>query len=335
MSDASDAWSPRLYRADDDERALALLTAAFDGWPKVEIAVDPIEHLRWKLDSADDAHRYHAVAEAGTRIVGLRGFFVQRVKLRGRVVRARQSLDEAVHPEFQRRGVMEGIRRFCDPQLDFHFGVRSGHPAIRKMNVTLGEGKHTFGTKVEALVRHLGRPEAGKSGPAGDAACTIAEASSFDGRVDELFEEASKPFQFIVVRDRNYLNWRYADPRAGIFTILLAEEHEHLAGYAVISVSRGRGHIADLLAMPGRTDIIQALIEYGMSRFQRGGLSAVECWMPRGHPYQAVLAGLGFVEKRRTLVFNYKPLRLAEEDLEFLRERAVSIHLTSGDTDLV
>ena len=155
MSDASDAWSPRLYRTDDDERALALLTAAFDGWPKVEIAVDPIEHLRWKLHSADDAHRYHAVAEAGARIIGFRAFFVQRVKLRGRVVRARQSFDEAVHPEFQRRGAMEGMRRFCDPPLDFHFGVRSGHPAIRKMNVTLREGKHTFGTRIELTDREL------------------------------------------------------------------------------------------------------------------------------------------------------------------------------------
>ena len=56
-------WSPRNFRAGDEEGILRVLQSAFERWPRGELTVAPIEHLRWKLSSADVALRHHRIAD--------------------------------------------------------------------------------------------------------------------------------------------------------------------------------------------------------------------------------------------------------------------------------
>jgi hypothetical protein len=48
-SHPSDRWQARFYRPGDDQGILDLLVATFGAWPKHEITVPAIDHLRWKL----------------------------------------------------------------------------------------------------------------------------------------------------------------------------------------------------------------------------------------------------------------------------------------------
>ena len=105
-------------------------------------------------------------------------------------------------------------------------------------------------------------------------------------------------------RDAAYLNWRYCDPRAGAFRITGAFDREALLGYVVTKIEGSRGYIADLLALPGRTDIARSLVEEALRSFRESNVAAVRCGMTRRHPYYRLLRRYGFLDSRRSFTWH-------------------------------
>lgn len=331
MPDAED-WSVRFYREGDDEALVDLLRSAFDRWPAPDISVEPLEYLRWKLASPE-AQRSHVVAEADGEIIGCRITMARRMKVRDRVLLMRLGVDSAVHPRWHNRGVMTRMKTVSWDELarrfDLHGGTTRNEYLLRQ---DLRDGRRLFGNKMEVLER-----------PPGEAPIaaqvhgwTIGAAAAFDDRVNDLWQEASVPFDLLVVRTKDYLNWRYADPRAGGFAIRLAERKGRLLGYAVLAGSGTRGRIADLFVLPERADVLASLIQDGLAHFKNMGVSRVQCWCPRHHPFRPVFRRLGF-ERRQTL----RGVTLGaysndlNRELEFLSDPLAALHMCAGDTDVV
>jgi hypothetical protein len=82
-SHPSDRWVARFYRKGDDEGILDLLVATFAGWPRQEITVPPLQHLRWKLLERDDVRPWQIIVEDAGRVIGLSAIFRQLLKLQG------------------------------------------------------------------------------------------------------------------------------------------------------------------------------------------------------------------------------------------------------------
>src|SRR3546814_384679 len=123
------------------------------------------------------------------------------------------------------------------------------------------------------------------------SAFEVRSLDRFDERIDTFCIEAATAFDLIQARDQGYLNWRYADDRAGQFTIRIAEDAGgRLLGYLVLRTGRATTDLADLLALPGRTDVAQALVRDAVGLSRATGASAVRSWTMRGHPYEALLA---------------------------------------------
>lgn len=164
---------------------------------------------------------------------------------------------------------------------------------------------------------------------------------AFDERVDELAEELARTrFDYLPGRDHEFLSWRYFDRRTGPSIGLVAEQGERLLGYAVLRPIGTRGHIADLLARPGRTDVARSLVDEGLRQLRRIGLAGVECTLPGRHPYVAALRGAGFVPlAERTRIMRIKlsiSKRLERNlDLEFVTDANARMQLTLGDSDMI
>ena len=317
-------------RPGDEPGLLQLLQAAFDGWPKVPVAVSPLEHLRWKLSSHPNAYRYAIVAEAEGQLIAIRQFFIERIKARDRVWLLRNGFDSAVHPDWQARGVMGAIRtfrvdRFTD-EIDLHIGY-GNNPAVLKLRKR--EEIRYFSNPVDVLTLDLPA-----SFPASPPVWQIAGAGRFDERFDSFYAEASQQFDLIIERSVQYLNWRYADPRAGVFHIRIAEEEGCVLGYAVLNVANGRASIADLLALPGRIDVAASLVDDAIGYAIESGATTLECWCQTRHPYKDVLLARSFRPKR-TIRLTYLPLRTARAEVEFLASPKAAVHFALGDTDLV
>jgi GNAT superfamily N-acetyltransferase len=360
----------RPFHEDDLEALLGLFQAAFPRWPRVDVSVEPIEHLRWKMRLDETEERRSNVAELDGKIIAGSVSVSARAKLRDRIVLCSHGSDTAVHPAYQGQGVLSKRRqrsRSDQSEFTLMLGGKSTHPAMIGARRHNTRNRELIGNPTERYVRPLtwaglssttklrwrrSPPKlvrslrqtvgwlAGRARSAsGDTAtCSVSDAASFDDRVDALWEAGSQRFDFAFVRDLQHLNWRFADKRGGNFTIKLAEQDEVLLGYAVLcGESDGdKGYLADLLVLPDRLDVTRALVRSALGHFRRTNRALVECWLPRRHPYRSALDRLGFLRRPQTRYAGaYLPMGAPEEELAFLKEPDARIHLTLGDTDVV
>ena len=359
----------RNAREDDWPEVVELLLEVFRRWPAFELDVSPLEHLRWKMRSDPIVARHQWVAEIDGRIAATLLRIVRRIRIRGRDFLLRDNVDVAVDPSHGKRGLYRAISQHAwdSPQaseLPLSFSY-STNPRVRRK--TADERVKTFGNPIQVLekphrVRAIVARRREKYGgrlPAPLAALrielerilnrlrhcpywrsakgtwSIATLERFDDRVDGFFEEASEPFDLVIVRDRDYMNWRYCDPAAGRFTVRAAEQQGKLLGYLVSKITEGEGYIADLLALPGRTDVLRSLIEDALRIFRRARVERVCCWMISRHPYNRVLRRHGFIDTKRDVGFTYWAEKFEGCDLGFLADAEARIHLTHGDSDWI
>jgi GNAT superfamily N-acetyltransferase len=308
-------------------------------WPPLETGAAPIDHLRWKLRSHPDAMRWHVVAEAGGELAGSRLFWFQRIRVGGRLLLARQGVDVGVHPRYRGRGVMTAMRNFAREEfaaafdVELHLGSTRSHPAIVRLRSHEPEPP-PIGNEVAML--RLGGRRLGQGEPwRRDLAWSIGRVCSFDERIDDFCREALGPFGFAIERNRDYLNWRYCDAAAGPYIVNVAEQEGRVLGYSAMRVApQGRARIADLLALPERSDVAASLAAAAMADGREAGAERIECWLPSRHVYRPLLERLGFRQRSVRDAMAFGPLRTPLEELTPLLDPNGAIHLAMGDTDL-
>jgi hypothetical protein len=320
----------RIRRVEDDDLPALVehFQLAFERWPWVETPATPLEHLRWKTEAGPGPPE-HFVAELDGRIVAVKLHHVWTARVRGRELRTLRGYDSSVHPEYQARGLMgearEKILKRIKPRIDLMMGG-SNNPA---MATILHQGERiSFAQRWSVLSRPAGEAE----DPA--RPWTVRTAERFDERTDGFCREASAPFDFIMVRSRPMLNWRY-DRRAGAFTIRLAEQDGRLLGYAVLRAQRGAGYIADLLALPERPDIVESLARDAARELRERAVERVECWLLPDHPYAEALRRCGYLERDRRRPPTIEPVGVPASEVAFLAGAGVAVHFTLGDIDFV
>ena len=354
----------------DQLEMLELLLRVFRRWPAFELSVAPLEHLRWKMRSDPAAARHHVVAESENGIIAMMLRILRRARVRGRDYLARDSVDAAVDPRYQGQGLYGAMLDHVhespqDAECDLAFWYstnprtrrrsrpeRAGKPLANPIQVLqrpcraralVARRREKYGgrlpaalavlrIKAETIINRLWHPPYWRSTK---GAWSITTLERFDDRIGGFFDQAAEPFDFVVVRGKDYMNWRYCDPAAGRFTVRVAEQDERILGYLVFKVTEGGGYVADLLALPGRTDVVRSLVEDALGLLREASVELVTCWMVSRHPYNAILRRYGFIDSRRDVGFGYEPVGPDCADLEFLDDPRARIHLTHGDTDWI
>ena len=165
-------------------------------------------------------------------------------------------------------------------------------------------------------------------------ALEMRSVDSFDERADALWNRARRRFDFAVVRDRTYLNWRYCDPRAGDYQVRAAEDDGELLGWIVVASRLKAAEIVDLLTVPRDEGVLRVLIEDVIAIARRDGATSLSVLMPRRHRYRETLLRYGFIPSRLP-----KPMGLGrprESTLDFLAwDAGARLHVAFGDNDHV
>ena len=123
------------------------------------------------------------------------------------------------------------------------------------------------------------------------------------------------------------MNWRYCDPAAARFKVRVAKQEGSILGYLILKISEGEGYIADILALPGRVDVVRSLIEDALRRFRESGAERVNCWMIARHPYNGILRRYGFMDAGKKIIFTYRAESLDDEVLAFVADAGARLHL--------
>jgi hypothetical protein len=369
MSEAAPPATTRNATEADQAEMVELLFRAFHRWPAFEIPVSPLEHLRWKITSDPIAVRHQWVTEIDDRIVAMILRIICRVRVKGRDCIGRDGVDAAVDPRYQGRRLYSAIMDHIwnSPQasdFDLVFSYSTNPRARRRGRVgdnepignpvrvlqkpyrtraIVARRRDQYGGRLPAplavlrieLERALNRLRHRPYWRRVRRAWSLTALERFDDRIEEFFDAAARPFDFVIVRSKDYMNWRYCDPAAGRFTIRVAEQQGEILGYLVFKIAESEGYVADLLALPGRTDVVRSLIEDALHLFHQAGVERVTCWMIARHPYNGVLRRYGFIDSGRDVGFRYRARNLDESELEFLADTGARIHLTLGDSDWI
>ncbi len=344
----------------DLEACVALLQAAFEGWPGQPIDVPAIDHLRWKLAAPGPIPGRAHLLELDGRLVALGIYLTRSYRVQGTTHRVLETGDAAVHPEHQEEGLYRRRRElkeeFVERDYDFTINFSTNE---RVATYRRNRGRESEAGRPRILVRvnkvwripaHVVPPgrrrwiwtlvpaalltirawwQRRRQPPPRDWRITTTE--QFDDRVDALFEAAASKFDFVQERDQTLLNWRYADPRAGDYTILLAEEAEALLGYAVVRRAGSAGWVMDLLTLPDRLDVAQSLVAAATEVLE--DCEAITCWVTSGHPYEPLIRAQGFLDLGGYTGMMTRSTGADAERFAPLATMNGRVHVMTGDTD--
>ena len=310
----------RDFQPGDEAQILELLRAAFGTFYPSEKPVDEAGYIRWFTEPHDSHRGRIALAEVGDRIACFAAELTRDIRLGDRTWHGiAGGLGAATHPDFRRRGFLSATKRWlaatADPIREVLVDRRTAttgtvsaapEPFPGEMGVYLyvqrpwraarewTEGLVVLDTLLATALALWGRLRSAV-GPRGARDVTVRTLPAFDERFDLILEQAQAAWDIVPIRSVEYLNWRFCDPRAGEFKIRAAEEDSGLVGYAVVHAVGSRGHIVDLLVLPGRLDVVRTLVSDAVRELSHAGTAAVECWMLREHPYARALSQAGLV----------------------------------------
>jgi hypothetical protein len=143
--------------------------------------------------------------------------------------------------------------------------------------------------------------EALGSGLGGDL--EVEALDGFDDSFDDLFERVAAVVPCTAEKDAAFLRWRYGpgSPQAPV-TVLGVRSRGRMLGYAVLKAAfHGQdGYILDLTTLPGRQDVVRALLRETVRSFRRMGVQIIRYRFVEAptSPRSADLRRLGFVYRR-------------------------------------
>ena len=343
-----------------------LLTQAFGRWPTVAPGVAPADHLRWKTTSPY-AVCSAVLGESGRTLATTDTGMGYGLRLRGRDHVRQQFVDHAVRRDFRGRGFSSASiayrQRAVAPRYALSISDAQSPTMIHR---AVKFGTRRFGNEVHPLVLPLRRREFAerwtrghglpdwvappielalgarqsvkvrRRGSAGASRARVVPVTRFDDRIDRFFDEACQPFDLIITRSRAHLDWRYCDPRAGAYEKLAAEDGGGaILGYVIASRVDDHAFLVDLLALPGRADVVSELLAELIPTLEAANCIDVLCWLQASHPLRDALRGAGFLDARERPMVTFRHAAVDPHDLDFLTAPEVRIHYTLGDTDLV
>lgn len=359
----------RSYQRGDEENIIRLLDLVFDGWPKFDLGCSPLEHWRWKYQGNPLKMNQIVVGVSDSLIIGSEHSFSSRIKIGDKVYPGSHSGDVAVDSGFRRTGIYKKMR-----ELKVQMRKKSGVPlfyyvtynpiliktlsksnrrfpydimnSFRIHDVDLHISKRSvnhvlmkkYGFQLMKLMNRF-RNTLNPSNPS-SYDFQILEIATFGDSINVFWEEIKDHYNFILERNRDYLNWRYCDPRGGNYLVKIAKADSKILGYIVLRINRlgedyPPGYIVDLLTLPNRIDIADALIADAVKYFTTNNVNMVFCLFIKNHPYEAILERNGFVSRGENLSLFYGETTKVEELREIENGSPKRIHFAFGDFDAI
>jgi len=361
----SEGYVARAYAPGDEGAIVGLLELVFGGWPHFDLPCSALDHWRWKFLDNPVTPPLISVVERAGEVVACTHKIPVRVWLDGKSVLGHVGGDLAVHPGHRGRDVSNIVlahnrelarahtiswfvsltpliqrqyarRRLPCPVVAF-VRIRdidaqlAAMPMPRARLMRLGFKAARALNGVRSALR--GRPTAGE--------LAVAAVGSFDEGVDAVCAEAARKCGLMTERSPEFLAWRYADPRAGGFSLRVVKEGERVIGYTVLKINRHRpeypvGFVVDLLTLPGRLDAADALLADAAAYFDANGVNLVTACLVRGSEYQGALESHGFLDSRRQLPLYFGTTTRPDETgvIDFIAGlRSREVHFCYGDLD--
>ena len=279
MSRTERKWSVRAYRAGDEEGILELWKAVYPD--RTYERQRWMKWWQWMYKDNPNGMGVIVVADDDGRIVAHTAEMPVMMKIGSESVLAAINLDAMTHPDYRRQGTFAALVKARRLESEKR-GIRATYGFRNKYSYPYPGLATKVGMFDAATLQKVFRPLDWRAslrtqshnrlllaiGPAaggllskvvfrpGKTRCpeglSIAQVAQFDERVDDLWRKVSGQYQAIVLRNKEYLNWRYVAVPDRRYSIFVAGRPEAIAGYLVSSCAEAdqtmTGMIVDVLA---------------------------------------------------------------------------------------
>lgn len=322
----------RAYQKDDERQIVPLLIEVFDDW---QILSNPMEYWKWKYKDCPTGPTYIVVAEYEGKIVGADHAIRIKIKEKQQEITGLYGLDGMTHADYRRRGINNGLRDYKinymqKEKIQMNYAY-TDNPILIKMH---GKKHKIFPYKYKQTIRilnpkkHLAAKNTKnphlkqlyyqlnniiyKNPPKEKTKNLILKhIKAFDDRINNFWQEEAEKYEFIPLKNKQFLNWRYADPRAGEYTIIQAECENEIQGYIVLKIierTKGypEGFIIEISSKQDK-EVISSLSASALE-FLDPKVNAIRALTINNHPIDRVLTKFGFVDTRNNPhVYYYGP----------------------------
>ena len=264
MTDASaNDLTIRSYQPGDEERILATFNLVFREVCGDDFVDRTMEHWKWQyLDNAVGQRMSLAVAPDGTVASQYAGVPLRADTPWGRVVFV-HCVDSLTHPRFRKGLKRPGL--FVTTGKPFSAHSRAiGDAVLYGYPVPMAEriGRRFLEYHFLRVVNFLVQPLAGAEPAPG--ALVAREIEGIPDDIDALYAEVVKTKSCWLVRDRDYLDWRYVRIPGDDYRFLSVRRDGVLAGLAVVrpvhELIPDVCTIADWVVPTGDDDVMDALL---------------------------------------------------------------------------
>lgn len=361
-------WKVRIYQDGDEKGIVNLMNLVFPS-----MKYDTRRWL-WEYKSNPRGY-VAAVATFDDQIVGHMGLVPVNMKVGNHIVRGAQAVDLAVHPNFRRQGMFLELgrilmRKATEEKVPISYGFPNepaycGHlkygwfqvsevPILvkflkrstvlkflplrlysslrRQKGSFLHFSRYTLNWYANFLLSIRSHRRSRKQMSENSQ---IRKISFFDDRINDLWNTVSKGYAILVVRNAEYLNWRYMKNPSGNYEVFLAEKNDTIRGYVILTTKMTRyekaGCIADIFAESKSTT--QSLIRTAIEYFNDKKVDFILGWTMKASLCYSILRENGFVH-------NYFPkwMRLIarvnlSKLLELYKSAQKNWYVTMGDSD--
>ena len=170
----------------------------------------------------------------------------------------------------------------------------------------------------------------------------IIKINDFDNRFNKLWDLAKNEFIIGIVRDKEYLNWRYFQKPEENYIVFAIKSETELKGYITLKIENRFGLkvglIMDILTIPSNISFQNDLITHAIYYFKKNNVDIISIIMFPHWRYYNTLKSNGFIKMYKVILPEkiYFGARLNNSKLnrQFIMEPK-NWYLTWGDTDVV
>jgi GNAT superfamily N-acetyltransferase len=333
----------------------------------MDLDITPHEHWKWKFLDNPLKKSFITVCEHDKKIVACEHEFLIKSWVGKSKLLCTYSSDQAVHPDYRGMGLSKAMVEYSSEKrrkygCGFSYWITSNpimirsytkhwpsfpHRVINLVKIQdIGLQLHKMPMKNPWFMRvgylflkYVNKIKNLLNNYDSHNELAISKVDAFDDRVNMFWAKIQHNHDFIVERTKEYLNWRYCDPRAGPYVIRVAQSNNEIIGYSVLRINRYRqdyqvGYIMDVLALPERLDAVDKLIADATEFFKTQEINICNCFIVKGHPYEPIYKKHGFLDSRiRTHIF-LNLLGEIDEEIGILQNATPDrIHFSYGDID--
>jgi GNAT superfamily N-acetyltransferase len=361
QSDKQRDWIVRNYRHGDEDDIFKLWLVAYP-----ERGYQREKWMKWWCwmymnNPAGDSRIW--IAAKGDKIIGHCALMPLQIKIGPQVITGYQTINSLVDPDCRKQGIITMLKKnVLDEFKETEPHIIIGFPNAISYMVDMQTGYLDIANfsrmmRVFKWQNYLRTWTGNKlalaiSTAAGNAVSnlsfrpsktpevqglTVARVSRFDERINEFWDGISGRIQIAVVKNQDYLNWRFITVPDVNYAIYIAEKAGAICGYLVMQYHQEKdSQQADIYDFLAESEVVaQSLLATAMEQSQKDSMDCISWMGLTDEPHYRALRKRGFLPLSRFSKGKFVAYSIARDiSKDFLKDRRNWL-IQKGDSDIL